>query len=233
IDDFTWSPDGRYVLYTLFEAADAANVWWLDVATGATGRVTDDGASLSVDWRQHADDSGPDPDPTPAPGRDLAVVALKPPKAVTLKGGAAVTKPLTVQIQNRGAQPVVLPDFATVAALVTVDVQALGPGCAAPAAVLVAGKPNKIPRTIKAKGKLNVAFTVTYACAVDGAKTTKKDPGHGDFRYVAAVHPGVADDEPGDDLCPRAASGTADKGCGAKGTGGALGADVTTDVVVK
>jgi WD40-like Beta Propeller Repeat len=34
IDDFTWSPDGRYVLYTLYESADAANVWWLDVTTG-------------------------------------------------------------------------------------------------------------------------------------------------------------------------------------------------------
>ena len=54
IDDFTWSPDGHYVLYTLYESADAANVWWLDVTTGATGRVTNDGASVSVDWRQGA-----------------------------------------------------------------------------------------------------------------------------------------------------------------------------------
>jgi hypothetical protein len=58
IDGFTWSPDGRYVLYTLHETADAANVWWLDVTTGATGRVTDDGGSVSVDWRQRAD-AGP------------------------------------------------------------------------------------------------------------------------------------------------------------------------------
>jgi hypothetical protein len=74
IDDFTWSPDGRYVLYTLYESADAANVWWLDVATGATGRVTNDGASVSVDWRQRADGGqGPDLGPghpcaTEAPG---------------------------------------------------------------------------------------------------------------------------------------------------------------------
>jgi hypothetical protein len=60
IDEFTWSPDGRYVLYTLHESADAANVWWLDVTTAATGRVTNDGASVSVDWRQRADGgSGP------------------------------------------------------------------------------------------------------------------------------------------------------------------------------
>jgi len=58
IDEFTWSPDGRYVLYTLYESTDAANVWWLDVATGSTGRVTNDGASVSVDWRQRAD-AGP------------------------------------------------------------------------------------------------------------------------------------------------------------------------------
>ena len=75
IDDFTWSPDGRYVLYTLYESADAANVWWLDVTTGATGRVTNDGASVSVDWRQRAD-GGPGPGLAPAqvrvPGKHRA-----------------------------------------------------------------------------------------------------------------------------------------------------------------
>jgi hypothetical protein len=64
IDDFTWSPDGRWVLYTLYESADAADIWWLDVETGATGRVTNDGASVSVDWRKR-DDGGPGPDPVP------------------------------------------------------------------------------------------------------------------------------------------------------------------------
>jgi len=54
IDDFTWSPDGRWVLYGLYESTNTANVWWLDVATGATGRVTNDGASVSVDWRRRA-----------------------------------------------------------------------------------------------------------------------------------------------------------------------------------
>ena len=73
IDEFTWSPDGRYVLYTLHESADAANVWWLDVTTGATGRVTNDGASVSVDWRQRADGgqgSGPG-GPGSGPGSGL------------------------------------------------------------------------------------------------------------------------------------------------------------------
>jgi hypothetical protein len=70
LNGFTWSPDGRWVLYTLYESANAANVWWLDVATGATGRVTSDGASLAVDWRQRAGD-GPGRGPgNPGGGSD-------------------------------------------------------------------------------------------------------------------------------------------------------------------
>ena len=50
-----------------YEAPDAANVWWLDVESGATGRVTDEGASVSVDWRQRDDGvPGPEPEPTPS-----------------------------------------------------------------------------------------------------------------------------------------------------------------------
>jgi hypothetical protein len=190
---------------------------------------------VSVDWRQHADD-GPGPDPDPVPDRDLAVIAMKPPKAVTLKSGAAVTKTLIVQIQNRGAQRESIPDLGSLAGLVTVEVQPLGAGCTAPAAVLIPAK-NKIPRTVKPKGKLNVVFAVTYDCAVDPRKTTKKDPGHTDFRYVATVHPavlgGAADADAADDVCPRAAGPSADKGCGGKRADGTLGADLTTDVVVK
>lgn len=48
IDDFTWSPDGHYVLYTLHETTDAANVWWIDVLTGATGRVTHAGPVMTA-----------------------------------------------------------------------------------------------------------------------------------------------------------------------------------------
>ena len=77
IGDFTWSPDGRYVLYTLYESADVANVWWLDVATGATGRITNDGASVSVDWRVRAgDEPGLGPaGPTDACGAEAPGVA--------------------------------------------------------------------------------------------------------------------------------------------------------------
>jgi hypothetical protein len=54
-----WSPDGSYLLYALAnDASTAVDIWWLDVATGATGRVTNDGASASAHWRPTARTGG-------------------------------------------------------------------------------------------------------------------------------------------------------------------------------
>ena len=46
----TWSPDGKYLLYSLTQGS-ATDIWWLDVANGTTGRLTHDGASIAPDWR--------------------------------------------------------------------------------------------------------------------------------------------------------------------------------------
>lgn len=54
-----WSPDGAYLLYTLQtpvknpDGSDGlvSNIWWLEIASGKTGKLTDDGVSLSPDWR--------------------------------------------------------------------------------------------------------------------------------------------------------------------------------------
>lgn len=46
----TWSPDGRFILYTLYQG-QGADVWWLDTANGATGRLTTTGAAAAADWR--------------------------------------------------------------------------------------------------------------------------------------------------------------------------------------
>jgi WD40 repeat protein len=46
----TWSPDGNYLLYSLFEG-NAADIWWLDVRSGATGKLTTNGSSIAADWR--------------------------------------------------------------------------------------------------------------------------------------------------------------------------------------
>jgi hypothetical protein len=47
---FSWSPDGKYILYDMSQG-ERVDVWWVDVASGATGKITDDGASLAADWR--------------------------------------------------------------------------------------------------------------------------------------------------------------------------------------
>ncbi len=46
-----WSPDGAYLVYTLERFDGRSDIWWLEVATGATGPVTSDGAWLEADWR--------------------------------------------------------------------------------------------------------------------------------------------------------------------------------------
>jgi Tol biopolymer transport system component len=47
----TWSPDGTFLLYTLF--LGGADIWWLDTQTGATGRLTTNGQSAAASWRLH------------------------------------------------------------------------------------------------------------------------------------------------------------------------------------
>lgn len=45
-----FSPDGRYVLYSLIKGG-RSDIWWLDIASGATGPITMDGASIAAKWR--------------------------------------------------------------------------------------------------------------------------------------------------------------------------------------
>ncbi|MCU0495638.1 MAG: hypothetical protein MUD01_28975 [Chloroflexaceae bacterium] len=48
--NLSWSPDGNFILYSLYQG-QGADVWWLDTRTGATGRLTTNGASVAADWR--------------------------------------------------------------------------------------------------------------------------------------------------------------------------------------
>lgn len=45
-----FSPDGTYLLYTLFGADAPVSVWWLRVTDGSTGPLLVNGASVSADW---------------------------------------------------------------------------------------------------------------------------------------------------------------------------------------
>jgi hypothetical protein len=51
IGSLSWSPNGAYLVYTLERFDGRTDIWWLDVATGATGPVTTDGNALEASWR--------------------------------------------------------------------------------------------------------------------------------------------------------------------------------------
>jgi len=176
---------------------------------------------------------------------DLAVVKVKPPKVINLKGESpSVTKRLVVQIQNRGPEAEVVPSLAVLDSLVSVTVESLGGACTAPQATLVQGSPNSVPKTLGSKKKMNVFFEVTFTCANDPLKSTAS-AGHDDFRYTVTVNRsalgGGADAHPADDVCPHDPLGTdphpdgsiVDKGCGAPRSGGLFGDEIHTDVVRK
>ena len=59
-----WSPDGKYLLYSLFnsnengiDSGSSANVWWLEIESGKTREITNDGLSTAANWRPSG--SGP------------------------------------------------------------------------------------------------------------------------------------------------------------------------------
>ena len=127
---------------------------------------------------------------------DLAVLSVKPPKNINLKGaGPSLTKRVKVQIQNLSAHSETFTNLTQLASLVTVTLSNVqDSGCTPPTADLVMGPPNK-PKTIKPNGKLNVFFNVTFdpeGCVPD----PDKGDGHHDFSYTAHVDHAALDGNP-------------------------------------
>ncbi|MGQ9527108.1 MAG: hypothetical protein ACUVUA_04975 [Chloroflexus sp.] len=51
VRSISWSPNGAYLAYTLEQANDQSDIWWLEIASGATGPITTDGVSFAASWR--------------------------------------------------------------------------------------------------------------------------------------------------------------------------------------
>ena len=120
--------------------------------------------------------------------RDLAVVKLTVPRTVRLaaKQRPARTKRVVAQIQNLGAHAIHIPDFATMAQLVTLQITALKTNCSPPEARLIEGRPNLVPRTLNPQEKLNVFFEITFT--MDCVPDASKGSSHEDFSYSVTVH---------------------------------------------
>lgn len=58
IGRLSWSPDGAYLVYTLNRFDGRSDIWWLEVASGATGPVTTDGSWVEAAWRPSASGAG-------------------------------------------------------------------------------------------------------------------------------------------------------------------------------
>jgi hypothetical protein len=183
---------------------------------------------------------------TSAEVHDLAVVGLTPPAVVTLTDKKpSVSKKVKVAIQNRSGHVETITSLDMLSNLVTLTVESLG-ACAPPTVTLDPNSVPKFPRSLKPKQKLVVSFDCVFDCANDPLRTTKKSPGHSDFKFTAKVDhkaiDGQEDLDPADDVCPHPAppggfDTTAglkirDNGCGAR-IGKTFGGDVLTDVVKK
>lgn len=181
-------------------------------------------------------------------GQDLAVTVIAPPSTVTLTAKKPVlVKNVTVKVQNRGPATEVIPDATALGNMLQLTVSSLGIACPDPLVTLAPPSAKSFPIKLKSKATRAFHFDVTFDCANDPAKTTKKDPGHDDFRYVATVNRSVLDARPDthavDDTCPRSVTPPyvvdpnpdgkiKDKGCGDKKDDGTFGLDETTDVIV-
>jgi hypothetical protein len=176
---------------------------WLRVATDIVGAAPTFNAAFSLAGE--------------IPTHDLAVLSVKPPKNINLKGARpSLTKRVKVQIQNLSPHSETISNLTVLGNLVSVTLSNLqDSGCTPPTADLIQGPPNKVPRTLKPNGKLNVFFNVTFdaqGCVPDH----EKGPEHQDFSYTAHVDHAALDGNP--DTNP--ANDT-------------LEADVVTDVFLK
>lgn len=52
IGNLSWSPDGDFIVYSLNVDGGNAQIWWLEVATGKTGPITNTINGYGATWRK-------------------------------------------------------------------------------------------------------------------------------------------------------------------------------------
>ena len=52
LSNLSWSPDGAFIVYSLNVSGSGAQVWWLEVATGQTGPITNTINGYAASWRK-------------------------------------------------------------------------------------------------------------------------------------------------------------------------------------
>jgi len=138
------------------------------------------------------------------PAVDLAVTHIRVPVRVKLRDAQpTASRRAAVRIENRGSQPVVVDD-----ALVQLTATALdGPIACAPVGIVPARR--RVPPTLRPGRGRTLLYRIDFTCgpSPDGAPDWT-------FRARTTL---AADEDPIDDVCPRASSAT-DPGCPASTT---------------
>jgi predicted dienelactone hydrolase len=148
-----------------------------------------------------------------APRSDLAVVGIRVPSRVRLTDvHSKASARAAVQLANRGAAPISIPDAATLASLVRLSARPVdGPIACPPLGIAPVRARLRFPVTVPPGRDRTVRYRLDFTCGPNPDGTP-------DWAFSAALD-GIADDDPSDDACPRAPSAS-DPGC----------APLTTDV---
>ena len=150
-----------------------------------------------------------------APRSDLAVLRIRVPAHVRLSDAhLRASADAAVRIANRGAEPVVVADAAMLARLVRLNAASLdGPIACAPVGIAPAVAGVRFPLVLRPTRGRTVRYTLDFTCGANPDRAP-------DWAFSAIIDhaalDGTGDDDPTDDVCPRAPSAS-DPGCGVVG----------------
>src|SRR5262249_22591822 len=147
-----------------------------------------------------------------APRSDLAVLRIRVPAHVRLSDARSrASADGAVRIANRGAEPVVVADAGTLARLVRLNAASLdGPIACAPVGIAPGAAGVRFPLVLRPTRGRTLRYTLDVACGANPGSAA-------DCAFSAIIDhaalDGTGDDDPTDDVSPRAPSAS-DPGCG-------------------
>src|SRR5262249_41522022 len=151
------------------------------------------------------------------PRSDLAVLRIRVPPRVRLSDAhLKASARAAVRLENRGAAPVVIANAATLAKVVRLSAASLeGPITCPPVGIAPVVAHYRFPLTLRPGRGRTLRYKLDFTCGANPGRTP-------DWTFSVIVDhaalDGTADDDPADDICPRA-PGPADRGCGIVGPG--------------
>src|SRR5262249_21968206 len=150
-----------------------------------------------------------------APRSDLAVLRIRVPAHVRLsEARLRASADAAVRIANRGTEPIVVADAVMLARLVRLNAASLdGPIACAPVGTAPAVAGVRFPLVLRPTHGRTVRYTLDFTCGANPGRAP--DWAFSTIIDHAALE-GTGDDDPTDDVCPRAPSAS-DRGCGVVG----------------